>query len=46
MPQRILRMHDDAWSAKGILEALSNSLCVRSAGASRRTKPSRCRQSP
>ena len=42
----ILPIHDDASNAKGILEALSNSLCVRSARASRRTKPSRCERSP
>jgi hypothetical protein len=46
MPQRILHIHDDASSAKGILQALSNSLCVRSAGASRRKKRSRCKPSP
>lgn len=46
MPRSILRIHDDASNAKGMPEALSNSLCVRSAGASRRTKPSRCERSP
>jgi hypothetical protein len=42
----LLPIHDDASSAKSILETPSNSLCVRSAGASRRTNPSRCKRSP
>jgi hypothetical protein len=44
MPQRVLRIHDDASRAKSIPEALSNFRCVRSAGASRRTDPSRCKR--
>jgi hypothetical protein len=46
MPQRTLPVHDDASSAKSILETLSNSLCVRTAGASRRTNSLRCKRGP
>jgi hypothetical protein len=46
MPQRILPVHDDASSAKSILETLSNSLCARPVGASRRTNSLRCKRGP